>query len=72
MEVEIFNKQGILRIKMLQEDFETLKNAKKILERLSEDIAQGGGSVAILNVSMASTALRLVLEDMEEYKVEEK
>lgn len=70
MEVEVFNKQGVLRIKMLQEDFETLKNTEKILKRLSEEIAQGGGSVAILKVSMASTALRLLLEDMEEYKVE--
>jgi|CXWL01.1.fsa_nt_gi methyl coenzyme M reductase subunit C-like uncharacterized protein (methanogenesis marker protein 7) len=71
MKVEVFNKQGVLRIKLLNEDFETLKKAGKILEKLSQEIVLGGGSVAILNVSMASTALRHVIEDMEQYKIED-
>jgi len=70
MKVEVFNKQGVLRIKLLNEDFETLKEAGKILEKLSEEIVLYGGSIAILNVSIASTALRHVIEDMEQYKVE--
>ena len=72
METEIFNKQGVLRIKLLNEDYETLKKAESILENLSEQITQGGGSIAMLNTSMTSTSLRQVLEDLEKYKIDER
>lgn len=57
---------NVLRIKVLEEDYETLKKAEKVLENLSD---KSGVSIECLTFSMALTSLRQVLEGMVKYRV---